>query len=268
MRHGTTVVAPILRRGPPTFVEPDWECPPKRLSAGATASIRLAELCSLTHTLRMPDEKRRRPRRDRAASPSGPSATRGLTVQAAARVTGIPARSINFWTGPARVLRPDHEYRGRGSAKRFSPRNLVQLRVIHLLAQRGDPLASMRALMAQAEHSRSFGDDWFGLPALTKPARLRAEFLTCAHPGRWRRWDFRPEALGFLEKLAPAERKLRRRRAIRKAPPADSGIAYFGWVQGDEKQAREFVGELLDGDDIVVVNLARIKADLMTRLGP
>jgi MerR-like DNA binding protein len=155
------------------------------------------------HTFKdVANDRTRRPRRDRAVpsprDPMGHVTVAGLPVQFVARLTGIPARSINFWTGPARVLKPDYAYHGRGSAKRFSLRNLVQLRVIALLAERGVALASIRALIAQAEHHRGFGEDWFAWPPTGEahPARGPREFLTCAQPGGWVHWYFPPAGAG------------------------------------------------------------------------
>ena len=208
-----------------------------------------------------------KPRRRRARPSAGdqePASPEDVfTVREAARVAEIPARSINFWTGFARVLKPDHAYRGRGSAKRFSLRNLVQLRVISRLAERGISLESMRALMAKAEHERSFGEDWFALPAAGPQGPLGSskEFLTCAQPGEWRRWLFLPEdhkGRRHGSKKAAATRPL-----VVPVPWRPGAKAVTPWAARDEQPA--FLLELLGGEDVVVVNLGRIKAELLGR---
>lgn len=71
----------------------------------------------------------------------------GFSVKEAAQITRVPPSSVNFWSGRAKVLRPEVAYAGRGSRKLFSERNLVQIRLTHLLTQRWIPLKTIRALM-------------------------------------------------------------------------------------------------------------------------
>jgi len=81
-------------------------------------------------------------------------ASRGFSVKEAAKLTSVPSTSVNFWSGRAKVLTPEVAYAGRGSRKLFSERNLVQIRLTHLLTQRWIPLKTIRALMRRQM-------DWF-----------------------------------------------------------------------------------------------------------
>src|SRR6266566_5937629 len=81
-------------------------------------------------------------------------ASRGFSVKEAANITSVPSTSVNFWSGRAKVLTPEVAYAGRGSRKLFSERNLVQIRLTHLLTQRWIPLKTIRALMRRQM-------DWF-----------------------------------------------------------------------------------------------------------
>jgi DNA-binding transcriptional MerR regulator len=73
--------------------------------------------------------------------------TRSFSVKEAAKITRVPRSSVNFWSGRAKVLMPEVAYAGRGSRKLFSERNLVQIRLVHLLTQRWIPLKTVRALV-------------------------------------------------------------------------------------------------------------------------
>src|SRR5262245_8091973 len=89
--------------------------------------------------------------------------TEGYTVAEAAKITRVPARSITFWSGPARVFVPEvaHGRRGRGNPKLFSRSDLVRLRVIYWLTQRGIPLATVRALIRRGREPGR--EHWFNL---------------------------------------------------------------------------------------------------------
>ena len=80
--------------------------------------------------------------------------SRGFSVNEAAQITSVPSTSMNFWSGRANVLTPEVAYAGRGSRRLFSERNLVQIRLTHLLTQRWIPLKTIRALMRRQA-------DWF-----------------------------------------------------------------------------------------------------------
>jgi len=98
----------------------------------------------------------------------------GFSVKEAARITGVPATSVNFWSGRAKILRPEIAYRGKGSRKLFSARNLVQIRVTYLLTQRWIPLATVRALIKKSY--------WFDLQ---QSAWGPAEILVCRRTSEW-----------------------------------------------------------------------------------
>lgn len=104
---------------------------------------------------------------------------RRFTVREAARLARVPARSVNFWSGPAKVFVPEVAYGGRGSRKLFSERDLVRLRVAYLLTQRWIPLRTVRAAIRQGAI-----EEWFD-PCTTTFGP--AEVLVCRGSGDWAR---------------------------------------------------------------------------------
>ncbi len=101
---------------------------------------------------------------------------RAFTVQEAAWRAGVPARSVNFWSGPGKVLVPEINHAGKGSRKLFSERDLVRLRVVHLLAQRWIPLRTIRAAMRPKRL-----EDWFNPYGDVAPVEL----LVCHDERHW-----------------------------------------------------------------------------------
>jgi len=138
---------------------------------------------------------------------------RGFSVKEAARITRVPATSVNFWSGRAKVLQPEIAHRGKGSRKLFSARNLVQIRVTYLLTQRWMPLTTVRALIKRGH--------WFDLQ---QSAWGPVEILVCRQT---REWHLRSSG------VTPAGRPTRLLDAL--------------W------------DDLADREDIIVVNLARVK---------
>src|SRR5262249_24225012 len=98
----------------------------------------------------------------------------GFSVKEAAGITGVPATSVNFWTGRAKILRPEIAYRGKGSRKLFSAKHRGQMRVMFLLTQGWIRLDTARALIKKSH--------WF---ALQQPAGGPAEILVCRRTSEW-----------------------------------------------------------------------------------
>jgi MerR HTH family regulatory protein len=148
-------------------------------------------------------------------------ASRGFSVKEAAKLTSVPSTSVNFWSGRAKILTPDVANAGRGSRKLFSERNLVQIRVTHLLTQRWIPLRTIRALMRR-------NLDWFN-------PRIRvwgaAEILVCRGNVDW---DLRSSGLSDQGQPSVLLKEL--------------------WL------------DLAAHEDVLVVNLAKVKRFILNRL--
>jgi hypothetical protein len=148
-------------------------------------------------------------------------ASRGFSVKEAAKLTSVPSTSVNFWSGRAKILTPDVANVGRGSRKLFSERNLVQIRVTHLLTQRWIPLRTIRALMRR-------NLDWFN-------PRIRvwgaAEILVCRGNVDW---DLRSSGLSDQGQPSVLLKEL--------------------WL------------DLAAHEDVLVVNLAKVKSFILNRL--
>jgi hypothetical protein len=148
-------------------------------------------------------------------------ASRGFSVKEAAKLTSVPSTSVNFWSGRANILTPDVANAGRGSRKLFSERNLVQIRVTHLLTQRWIPLRTIRALMRR-------NLDWFN-------PRIRvwgaAEILVCRGNVDWH---------------------------LRSSGLSDQGQPSV--------LLKELWLDLAAHEDVLVVNLAKVKRFILNRL--
>jgi DNA-binding transcriptional MerR regulator len=148
-------------------------------------------------------------------------ASRGFSVKEAAKLTSVPSTSVNFWSGRAKILTPDVANAGRGSRKLFSERNLVQIRVTHLLTQRWIPLRTIRALMRRKL-------DWFNPRTLVwGPVQI----LVCRGNVDWH---------------------LR-----------SSGVSDQGQPSG---LLEELWHDLAAHEDVLVVNLAKVKRFILNRL--
>ena len=148
-------------------------------------------------------------------------ASRGFSVKEAAKLTSVPSTSVNFWSGRAKILTPDVAYAGRGSRKLFSERNLVQIRVTHLLTQRWIPLRTIRALMRRKL-------DWFNPRTL---AWGPAEILVCRGNVDWH---------------------------LRSSGLSDQGQP--------STLLAELWHDLAAHEDVLVVNLAKVKRFILKRL--
>ena len=88
----------------------------------------------------------------------------GFTVREAARRTGLPPHTVSYYGGKwgregyGRLIKPEIADAGQGTAKRFSRRNLVQLRVAGLLREAGLPEHETRHLFAAKGAGR---EDWW-----------------------------------------------------------------------------------------------------------
>jgi DNA-binding transcriptional MerR regulator len=88
----------------------------------------------------------------------------GFTVREAARRTGLPPHTVRYYGGKwgregyGRFITPEIADAGQGTAKRFSRRNLVQLRVAFLLREAGLPEDETRHLFTAKEAGRK---DWW-----------------------------------------------------------------------------------------------------------
>jgi hypothetical protein len=88
----------------------------------------------------------------------------GFTVREAARRTRIPPPTVSYYGGKwgregyGRFIKPEIADAGQGTAKLFSLRNLVQLRVAFLLRQAGLPEDGTRHLFAA---KGAGGEDWW-----------------------------------------------------------------------------------------------------------
>ena len=148
-------------------------------------------------------------------------ASRGFSVKEAAKLTSVPSTSVNFWSGRAKILTPDVANAGRGSRKLFSERNLVQIRVTHLLTQRWIPLRTIRALMRR-------NLDWFNPRAhVWGPA----EILVCRGNVDWQ---------------------------LRSSGLSDQGQPSV--------LLKELWLDLAAHEDVLVVNLAKVKRFILNRL--
>jgi len=89
---------------------------------------------------------------------------RGFTVREAARRTGIPPHTVSYYGGKwgregyGRFVKPEIADAGQGTAKRFSRRNLVQLRVAFLLREAGLPEDETRHLFTAKGAGQ---EDWW-----------------------------------------------------------------------------------------------------------
>ncbi len=147
-----------------------------------------------------------------------------ISVNVAARATRVPERSVSFWSGPAKILTPEVRGGGKGSRKLFSERNLVQLRVTHLLTQRWIALKTVRALMRAANREwKERRINWFQLFPSPGAELPEVELLTCTEGGDWKRWTSREASGG-------------------------------PW------------GELQRHEDAIVVNLRRVKEEILKQL--
>src|SRR5215470_6846519 len=88
----------------------------------------------------------------------------GFTVRAAAARTQVPVHRVRYYGGRwgregyGRLITPDIADAGQGSAKLFSRRNLVQLRVAFLLREAGLSEDETRRLFS----AQGMGDeDWW-----------------------------------------------------------------------------------------------------------
>jgi DNA-binding transcriptional MerR regulator len=97
------------------------------------------------------------------ATPTQPC-QEGFTVREAARRTGIPPHTVSYYGGKwgrenyGRLIRPEVADAGQGTAKVFSLRNLVQLRVAFLLRGTGLPEDETRHLLSA---KGAGGKDWW-----------------------------------------------------------------------------------------------------------
>jgi DNA-binding transcriptional MerR regulator len=88
----------------------------------------------------------------------------GFTVREAARRTGLPPHTVSYYGGKwgregyGRFITPEIADAGQGTAKRFSRRNLVQLRVAFLLREAGLPEDETRHLFTAKEAGKK---DWW-----------------------------------------------------------------------------------------------------------
>jgi len=88
----------------------------------------------------------------------------GFTVREAAHRTGVPAHRVRYYggrwgrAGYGRLIVPEIADAGQGAAKRFSVRNLVQLRVAFLLREAGLPEEETRHLFTA---KGAGGADWW-----------------------------------------------------------------------------------------------------------
>ena len=76
-----------------------------------------------------------------------------FTVQEAAKIVGTTERNVRFWSGPAGIVTAEiSNPQIQRSPKLFSRRNLLELRIVTVLAQRGIGLDHIRrALTSLAE---------------------------------------------------------------------------------------------------------------------
>jgi DNA-binding transcriptional MerR regulator len=97
------------------------------------------------------------------ARPTRPQ-QKGFTVREAARRTGIPLHTVSYYGGKwgragyGRLIKPELADAGQGTAKVFSVRNLVQLRVAFLLRGTGLPEDETRHLLSAKGVG---GKDWW-----------------------------------------------------------------------------------------------------------
>ncbi len=88
----------------------------------------------------------------------------GFTVREAARRTGLPPHTVSYYGGKwgregyGRFIKPEIADAGQGTAKRFSRRNLVQLRVAFLLREAGLSEDETRHLFTAKGAGR---EDWW-----------------------------------------------------------------------------------------------------------
>src|SRR5262249_49291702 len=89
----------------------------------------------------------------------------GFTVREAARRTRMPPQTVRYYGGKwgrdgyGRLVTPEIADAGQGTAKLFSLRNLVQLRVAFLLREAGLAEAETRHVL---KAKGAAGQDWWG----------------------------------------------------------------------------------------------------------
>src|SRR6266849_2657079 len=89
---------------------------------------------------------------------------KGFTVREAAQRTGVPTHTVSYYGGRwgregyGRLIVPEIADAGQGTAKQFSVRNLVQLRVAFLLREAGLPENETRHLFTA---KGAGGADWW-----------------------------------------------------------------------------------------------------------
>lgn len=88
----------------------------------------------------------------------------GFTVREAARRTGLPPHTVSYYGGKwgregyGRLIKPEIADAAQGTAKRYSRRNLAQLRVAFLLRETGLPEEETRHLFAATGAGKK---DWW-----------------------------------------------------------------------------------------------------------
>jgi DNA-binding transcriptional MerR regulator len=152
-----------------------------------------------------------------------------FTVKDVARITGASEHNVRFWVGKVGIIEPGvANPRVRRAPKMFSTRNLVQLAVVKIMAERGIGLDIIKEAMRY--ESPSGLDVW-------DPGSAGVEVFVCVQGRAW--YHFYTESRNYTGRATDLFERLM------------SSIGKLSWAY----------------TDVVVVNLTTVKEQVRARTG-